>query len=99
MGVGHSSTTKDATSVLPNGLADAVVRSGWEAIAYCWMPGDDVIEAVATVHDVEPREYVGVRSAAAGREMAARLCRRLTSVTLAQTLPAGHNRSAKQLAD
>ena len=45
---------------------------------------DDVIQAVATMHDVEPQEYVGFRSAAAGREMAALLCRRLTNATLAE---------------
>ncbi len=41
------------------------------------------MEAVADVHQVEPEEYVGFRSMAAGREMAALLCRRHTAVTLA----------------
>ncbi len=45
---------------------------------------EEVMEAVADVHQVEPEEYVGVgfRSMAAGREMAALLCRRHTAVTL-----------------
>lgn len=45
---------------------------------------DDVIEVVASMHAVNQQEYVGFRSTAAGREMAALLCRRLTSATLAQ---------------
>ena len=45
---------------------------------------DEVIEVVATVHDVEPQEYVGFRSAARGREMAALLCRCFTNATLSQ---------------
>ena len=39
---------------------------------------------VADMHEVEPEEYVGFRALAAGREMAALLCRRYTSATLAQ---------------
>jgi putative transposase len=45
---------------------------------------DDVIEVVASMHAVDPQGYVGFRSTAPGREMAALLCRRLTSATLAQ---------------
>ena len=48
------------------------------------MSVDEVIRAVAQLHRVEPEEYVGFRSMASGREMAALLCRRYTSVTLAQ---------------
>lgn len=44
----------------------------------------EIIQAVAAAHDVEPSEYVGFRSQAAGREMAALLCRRLTSSTLSE---------------
>ncbi len=42
-----------------------------------------VEEVVADVHQIEPEEYVGFRSMAAGREMAALLYRRHTAVTLA----------------
>jgi len=45
---------------------------------------DEVMEAVAQMHEVEPEQYVGFRSLAAGREIAALLCRRYTNVTLAQ---------------
>ena len=45
---------------------------------------DEVVRVVAQVHGVEPEEYVGFRALARGREMAALLCRRYTSVTLAQ---------------
>ena len=45
---------------------------------------DEVMATVADVHEVEPEEYVGFRSLAAGREMAALLCRRYTSATLAE---------------
>ena len=45
---------------------------------------DEVMEAVAEIHEVEPEAYFGFRSLAAGREMAASLCRRYTSTTLAQ---------------
>lgn len=45
---------------------------------------DEVMATVADMHEVEPEEYVGFRSLAAGREMAALLCRRYTSATLAQ---------------
>jgi hypothetical protein len=42
-----------------------------------------VIEVVARMHAVTPQDYVGFRSTAPGREMAALLCRRHTSATLA----------------
>jgi len=45
---------------------------------------DEVIATVADMHDVEPEEYVGFRSLATGREMAALRCRRYTSATLAR---------------
>jgi REP element-mobilizing transposase RayT len=45
---------------------------------------DEVMATVADMHEVEPEEYVGFRSPAAGREMAALLCRRYTNATLAQ---------------
>ena len=45
---------------------------------------DKVMGTVAMLHDVEPQDYVGFRSLAAGREMAALLCRRYTSATLAE---------------
>jgi len=45
---------------------------------------DEVMAAVAEIHEVEAEEYFGFRSLAAGREMAALLCRRYTSATLAQ---------------
>ena len=40
--------------------------------------------AVAEIHEADPEEYVGFRSLAAGREMAALICRRYTSVTMAE---------------
>jgi hypothetical protein len=46
----------------------------------------EVIEVVARMHAVAPQDYVGFRSAAPGREMAALLCRRHTSATLASVL-------------
>jgi hypothetical protein len=45
---------------------------------------DEVIELVAGIHGVNPQDYVGFRSTAPGRDMAALLCRRLTRATLAQ---------------
>lgn len=45
---------------------------------------DEVMAAVAEIHEVKPEEYTGFRSTAAGREMAALLCRRYTNATLAQ---------------
>jgi hypothetical protein len=45
---------------------------------------DKVMAAVAEIHEVDPAEYVGFRSLAAGREMAALVCRRYTSATLAE---------------
>jgi hypothetical protein len=43
---------------------------------------DQIIEATAAEHGVASDEYVGFRSLASGREMAALLCRRYTSETL-----------------
>jgi len=45
---------------------------------------DEVIGTVAAMHEVEPQQYEDFRSPAAGREMAALLCRRYTSATLAE---------------
>jgi putative transposase len=76
---------------------DEVQRSGWQVLAFCWMPNhihvllrtpeanlEQILQVVATAHQVAPEEYVGFRSAAAGREMAAWLCRRWTGVSLAE---------------
>jgi REP element-mobilizing transposase RayT len=43
---------------------------------------DDIISATAAQFQVTPDEYVGFRSSAPGREMAAYLCRRYTRATL-----------------
>ena len=43
---------------------------------------DSVFEATASQYEVSADEYVGFRSGAAGRDMAAYLCRRYTSATL-----------------
>lgn len=43
---------------------------------------EQVISATAMVHQVDPEEYVGFRSQAPGREMAALICRRYTGVRL-----------------
>jgi len=45
---------------------------------------DQIIHAVAAAHEVEPWAYVGFRCMAPGREMAALLCRRYSSATLAE---------------
>ncbi len=45
---------------------------------------DEVIETVAEIHEIELEQYVGFRSSAPGREMAALMCRRYTSATLAE---------------
>ncbi len=43
----------------------------------------DVIESTAKEYGVSPAEYSGFRSGAGGRDVAAYLCRRFTSATLA----------------
>jgi REP element-mobilizing transposase RayT len=48
------------------------------------MTADEVIAETAAYHDVSPSEYVGFRSGAAGRDIAAFLCRRWTGESLAQ---------------
>ena len=58
---------------------------------------DEVMATVADMHEVEPEEYVGFRSPAAGREMVALLCRRYTNATLAQ-LSAAFSADSDQLA-
>jgi chromosomal replication initiation ATPase DnaA len=45
---------------------------------------DAVIAATAKEYKVKPQEYVGFRSHAAGRDIAAFLCRRYTTATLAE---------------
>jgi REP element-mobilizing transposase RayT len=45
---------------------------------------DQVIKAVAQAHGVDPQQYAGFRVHAAGREMAALVCRKHTSATLAE---------------
>ncbi len=45
---------------------------------------EQILQVVATAHPVAPEEYVGFRSAAAGRERAAWLCHRWTGVSLAE---------------
>jgi REP element-mobilizing transposase RayT len=45
---------------------------------------DAVISATAQEYGVDPGEYVGFRSGAAGRDVAANLCRRDTTATLAE---------------
>ena len=47
------------------------------------MPGTNGT-VVAKYHEVDPQEYVGYRSGAAGREMAAYRCRQWTGVSLAK---------------
>ncbi len=59
-----------------------------------------IIEATASFYKVEPTEYFGFRSGAAGREMAAYLCRRWTGVTLrtlSERLGLSHPDSAANL--
>jgi hypothetical protein len=45
---------------------------------------EEIVDIVAEEHDVDSAQYVGFRSSAPGREMAALICRRFTSSTLAQ---------------
>jgi len=45
---------------------------------------DQILSVVAKHHKVDPQEYIGFRSGAAGREMAAYLCRQWTGVSLAK---------------
>ena len=48
----------------------------------------EILRATALEHGVEPSDYSGFRSPAAGRDMAAWLCRRWTGSTLAELGPA-----------
>ena len=60
----------------------------------------EIMELVAEEHDVDSSQYVGFRSSAPGREMAALVCRRFTSSTLAELSVAfglGHPDSAANL--
>jgi putative transposase len=62
----------------------------------------EIINVVAAAHGVETSEYVGFRSSAAGREMAAMLCRRYTGSTLAELSEAiglGHPDSSANWCD
>jgi len=45
---------------------------------------DEILLTTAKEFGVDPREYVGFRSSAAGRDVAAYLCRRYTTATLAE---------------
>ena len=45
---------------------------------------EEIVDIVAEEHDVDSAQYVGFRSSAPGREMAALICRRFTSSTLTQ---------------
>ena len=47
----------------------------------------EILSVTASEHGVEPSDYTGFRSAAAGRDMAAWLCRRWTGATLAELGP------------
>jgi hypothetical protein len=47
---------------------------------------EQIIEATASYYDVSPQEYVGFRSLAAGRELAAFLCRCWAGETIASPL-------------
>jgi chromosomal replication initiation ATPase DnaA len=61
---------------------------------------EEIMDVVAEEHDVNSAQYVGFRSSARGREMAALICRRLTSIALAQLSAAfglGHPDSAENL--
>jgi len=51
----------------------------WKAIG-C----DQILSVVAKYHEVDPQEYIGYRSGATGREMAAYLCRQWTGLSLAK---------------
>jgi REP element-mobilizing transposase RayT len=60
----------------------------------------EIMDLVAEHHEVERSQYVGFRSSAPGREMAALVCRRFTSSTLAELSVAfglGHPDSAANL--
>ena len=60
----------------------------------------EIMELVAELHQVDSLEYVGFRSSAPGRDMAALVCRRFTSSTLAELSVAfglGHPDSAANL--
>ncbi len=60
----------------------------------------EIMKLVVTAHGVDVTEYVGFRSGAAGREMAALLCRRYTGSTLAELSTAfglGHPDSSANL--
>ncbi|MCH7726785.1 MAG: transposase [Planctomycetes bacterium] len=48
----------------------------------------EILSVTSMEHGVEPLDYAGFRSSAAGRDMAAWLCRRWTGVTLAELGPA-----------
>jgi hypothetical protein len=48
------------------------------------LESEQVLEAVAEIHELEPEEYVGFRSLGSGREMAAPVSRRYTRATLAE---------------
>ncbi|EMI15474.1 hypothetical protein RMSM_07596 [Rhodopirellula maiorica SM1] len=48
---------------------------------------DEIIAAAATYHAVEPADYAVFRSVAAGRDMAAWLCRRWSAATLRELGP------------
>ena len=61
---------------------------------------DEIMDAVAEASGVKATEYVGFRSGAAGRDVAAPVCRRLTGCTLAELSTAfglGHPDSSANL--
>jgi REP element-mobilizing transposase RayT len=61
---------------------------------------DEVMKLVAAEYQVDSKEYIGFRRTAPGRELAALVCRRFTSTTLAQLSQAfglGHPDSAANL--
>ncbi len=61
---------------------------------------EEIMELVAVKHQVNSSHYVGFRSSAPGREMAALICRRFTSSTLAELSTAfglGHPDSSANL--
>ena len=61
---------------------------------------EEIMELVADEHQVDRAQYVGFRSSAPGREMAALICRRFTSSTLAELSTAfglGHADSSANL--
>ena len=62
---------------------------------------DEIMSFVATEHEVACSQYIGFRSSAPGREIAALLCRQLTACTLAElseTLGLKHPDSSANLA-